>query len=276
MHPRLGMLPVLHLRFDDLHVALSTHAALVVLGVLAGMALAVRRARAPLVVLAVAPAIAAAALGGAWLLFRALHGPPGGGLASMGGLAAGALAAAVAARAAGRPLVHLLDDLAPGGVLALGVGRIGCFLAGCCAGRETTLPWGVVLPVLGTAARHPLQLYAAAFDVVLAAVVARTTGPPGTVARRALVGLGLGRLALETLRDPVATDPILGGWSTVAQLGALTLVVAGLAIAPRSRPSALAVAVAVTAGGRALTARRRAGIGARPAWPGSSAGRARD
>lgn len=227
------MLPAVHLRLGEVHVALSTHAAMVVAAVLIGLALAALRARSPAFVFAAGPSVAAAALAGAWLLHRVLHGPPGGGLTSMGGIAAGALAAAVAARTAGRRLAVVLDDLAPGAVVALGLGRIGCFLAGCCLGEPTTLPWGVVMPAAGVEPRHPLQLYAAGFDFVLAAVLARTTGPPGAVAARALVCLGLGRLALEALRDPRSTDPLFAGWCSVAGLGATVLVIAGIALRPR-------------------------------------------
>jgi len=234
------MLPVVHLRVHTLHIAVSTHAVVLVLAVCVGIAVAALRARAPGFVVAAGPPVAAGAIAGAWLLYGALHGPPAGGLASMGGIAGGILVAVLAGRVARRRLVLVLDDLAPGALAALGLGRIGCFLAGCCAGQPTTAPWGVVLPALGPEPRHPLQLYAAAFDLVLALWVARTVGPPGRVACRALVGLGLGRLALEALRDPVATDPILGGTTTVAQVGAVVLVLVGWVVGwrrvDRSRP----------------------------------------
>jgi phosphatidylglycerol:prolipoprotein diacylglycerol transferase len=54
-------------------------------------------------------------------------------------------------------------------LIALGLffGRIGCFLAGCCYGKETSLPWGVVFKNPDSLARlnvplHPTQLYDAA------------------------------------------------------------------------------------------------------------------
>ncbi len=55
--------------------------------------------------------------------------------------------------------LEILDLLAPYLILAIAIGRIGCFLRGCCFGIETDLPWGVLylgdslLPV------HPTQLY---------------------------------------------------------------------------------------------------------------------
>src|SRR3990172_7823592 len=44
------------------------------------------------------------------------------------------------------PILRYLDALAVGLLLALALGRIGCFLNGCCWGRPTTLPWGVRFP----------------------------------------------------------------------------------------------------------------------------------
>jgi phosphatidylglycerol:prolipoprotein diacylglycerol transferase len=46
---------------------------------------------------------------------------------------------------------------------SVAVGRLGCFVAGCCYGRVTTMPWGVVFPQHGPLPRHPAQLYEAAF-----------------------------------------------------------------------------------------------------------------
>src|SRR5207253_683315 len=144
----------------QLHVAVSSHALAVAAGVAAGFVLALRRARDPAVVLAAAAAMTVAALAGAHGLFRAMHGGDerfwNGGLASTGGVAAGVIAAWVTAWVAGRPLAELLDALAPAGVLALAIGRLGCFLAGCCYGRPSELPWAVVFPELGAPARHPL------------------------------------------------------------------------------------------------------------------------
>jgi phosphatidylglycerol:prolipoprotein diacylglycerol transferase len=63
--------------------------------------------------------------------------------------------------------LKLFDLVSP--LLALGLffGRIGCYLAGCCYGKETSLPWGVVFTNPDSLARlnvplHPTQLYDAA------------------------------------------------------------------------------------------------------------------
>ncbi len=50
----------------------------------------------------------------------------------------------------------LLDSTTPFLGLGLIFGRIGCFLAGCCFGKETDLSWGVSFPLFSPA--HKLQL----------------------------------------------------------------------------------------------------------------------
>ena len=144
-----------------------------------------------------------------------MHGGEGrfwtGGLASTGGVATGLGAVWVTARLTRRPARELLDALAPAGILALAIGRIGCFLAGCCYGRPSAVPWAVVFPDLGPPARHPLQLYSAASDLGLLLLLSPSRTAAGTVARRACIGLGLVRFALELLRDPGATDALVAG-----------------------------------------------------------------
>jgi phosphatidylglycerol:prolipoprotein diacylglycerol transferase len=51
---------------------------------------------------------------------------------------------------------------------AVAIGRLGCFVAGCCYGTPTTLPWGVVFDRVDSSPRHPTQLYEFAFHAVAA------------------------------------------------------------------------------------------------------------
>jgi phosphatidylglycerol:prolipoprotein diacylglycerol transferase len=55
--------------------------------------------------------------------------------------------------------------------LAVGIGRLGCFHAGCCYGTPTNVPWGVVFPNVDELPRHPTQLYESAFHLSMAAVL---------------------------------------------------------------------------------------------------------
>ena len=63
------------------------------------------------------------------------------------------------------------DSFAVPVAASVGVGRIACFFAGCCYGKPTTLPWGVVFPAVDLQHRHPTQLYEAAFHLCAAAVL---------------------------------------------------------------------------------------------------------
>ncbi|MSR58643.1 MAG: diacylglyceryl transferase [Planctomycetaceae bacterium] len=62
------------------------------------------------------------------------------------------------------------DSFAVPVAVAVAIGRIACFAAGCCFGRETTLPWGVDFG--DGLRRHPTQLYETAFHLAAAGVLA--------------------------------------------------------------------------------------------------------
>ena len=66
------------------------------------------------------------------------------------------------------PVWTACDAFAPGIALGHAVGRLGCLMAGCCYGRPTDLPWGIVFTNAFAAANvgtpldvhlHPTQLY---------------------------------------------------------------------------------------------------------------------
>lgn len=66
------------------------------------------------------------------------------------------------------PVWPTTDVFAPGVALGHAIGRLGCFMAGCCWGHATTLPWGVTFtdPFTGSyvgtplgVPLHPTQIY---------------------------------------------------------------------------------------------------------------------
>lgn len=61
-----------------------------------------------------------------------------------------------------KPFFATIDRMIPPLVLGQMIARIGCFLQGCCYGRRTSLPWGVVYPTETNVHRHPTQLLEAA------------------------------------------------------------------------------------------------------------------
>ena len=69
-----------------------------------------------------------------------------GGLVVYGSLLAGGLAFFLFCRKYRLPSLALADIIVPGLVLGMGIGRIGCFMTGCCYGGLSDLPWAVEFP----------------------------------------------------------------------------------------------------------------------------------
>jgi phosphatidylglycerol---prolipoprotein diacylglyceryl transferase len=197
------------------HLTLPTYTAFIVLGGLAviviGAITAGRRGlpfRASLLLLLIA--LAAEFVGA-----RAMHrianpsfyaGHPGLvytfsriGLSVYGGLILAALVVPIACRLVRANLWRLADSVAPALGIGIAIARVGCFLNGCCCGKPTSLPWGVLYP-MGSPAYfgqfghsaiglfdsprpvHPTQLYealAAVGCVILAAWLMRRKLPDG-------------------------------------------------------------------------------------------------
>jgi phosphatidylglycerol---prolipoprotein diacylglyceryl transferase len=84
-----------------------------------------------------------------------------------GGFLGAVLTGYLLIRRYGLPWWKTADAFAPGIALGQAIGRQGCFAAGCCWGRPTSLPWGVRFTELGhevtgvpiDADLHPTQLY---------------------------------------------------------------------------------------------------------------------
>jgi phosphatidylglycerol:prolipoprotein diacylglycerol transferase len=95
-----------------------------------------------------------------------------GGLVFYGGLIPAAGVAFWVMKRHRLPVWKLADLIFPLIALGLSFGRMGCFLAGCCYGKETSLPWSVVFKNPDSLARlnvplHPTQLYDAVNGLVL-------------------------------------------------------------------------------------------------------------
>ena len=64
------------------------------------------------------------------------------------------------------------DLWAPAAAIGQGIGRIGCFMAGCCSGKPTDMQWGVVFTHPNSLAPlnislHPTQLYSSVSGFVI-------------------------------------------------------------------------------------------------------------
>lgn len=87
------------------------------------------------------------------------------------------------ARRAGLPIWTTADAFAPGIALGHVVGRLGCLMAGCCFGREASVPWAITFtnPLarenVGTpldVPLHPTQLYEAGAEALILVLLVAT------------------------------------------------------------------------------------------------------
>ncbi len=126
-------------------------------------------------------------------------------------------------------------DLAiPSVALAQGFGRIGCFLAGCCYGRETESWFHVIFTESHIAPNGvpliPTQLISSAADFLNFAVlmwIAKKTEGDGQVAGFYLIFYSVGRGLIETLRDDYRGS--IGPLST-SQFISIFIFIAGVAM----------------------------------------------
>ena len=126
-------------------------------------------------------------------------------------------------------LLDYLDLMAPSVALAQAFGRVGCFLAGCCYGRETDSCIGVVFTHSAYAPNGvkllPTQVFMSAGDLLLMLILLWYSSKERMKGRTTMLYLilySLGRFALEFLRnDNRGTVGIL---STSQFIGILTAI----------------------------------------------------
>lgn len=107
------------------------------------------------------------------------------------------------------PFLKYFDLVMPSIALAQGFGRIGCFLAGCCYGRETDSIFGVVFPENTPYAPSgvkliPTQLISSGADFIhciILVLFARKAKKDGQVAGLYLILYSIGRFLIEYLRN---------------------------------------------------------------------------
>jgi phosphatidylglycerol---prolipoprotein diacylglyceryl transferase len=73
------------------------------------------------------------------------------------------------------PLLPMLDILAITTLISHSIGRIGCFMAGCCYGLPTSSRFGIVFPNSNPVSVHPTQLYEAfvLFSIMIGLLILR-------------------------------------------------------------------------------------------------------
>jgi len=208
--------------------------------------------------------IAVAAIVGAKVFYIATHwGDYSGDLGRLfsistlqtGGVFYGGLLAALAtayyfAKKYGLPWLPIADVFAPALAAAHSIGRLGCFAAGCCWGKPTDAPWGVMftdphaLAPLGVHL-HPTQLYESFGTALIAVFLYQRFGKPhapGTILGWYLALYSSFRFCVEFFRDHGARPWIFGDTLSATQMVAIALAIGGVALLIRNRGQAPQVA----------------------------------
>jgi phosphatidylglycerol:prolipoprotein diacylglycerol transferase len=169
-------------------------------------------------------------------------------LARSGGVFYGGLILAVIValwyiRRIGLPLWTTCDVFAPGIALGHVVGRFGCFFAGCCYGKPTTVPWAITFRDPFAAANtgtplnvplHPTQLYEAGAEalILLILLVTEKRGRPfpGRTFWLYMFLYAISRFIIENYRDdPRGTVPLFSVVFSTSQF--ISLILAPLSVA---------------------------------------------
>lgn len=167
-----------------------------------------------------------------WSIFRIDRG----GLVFYGGFFLAIAAAMVYCRMQKLDIARVFDIFTPALALGHAMGRIGCFLNGCCYGKPTEICLGMAYPPgsdpfrrYGAATLHPVQLYEAAINLVIFAAMM-------WIVRRGKRGMAIG--AYLAIYGVIRfTDEFLRGdhqryWNglTAAQVIGLILVPIGVGV----------------------------------------------
>ena len=145
----------------------------------------------------------------------------GSGLVFHGGVIGGAVAVIIYLNRSQKPILANGDIIIPIMFIGQAIGRIGCFLAGCCYGKMSSLPWAVQFPPGSIAAKehfhlnliassapslpvHPTQLYEAVLNLLLFLILVKIIRPRtqkyGTTFGLYLIFAGIERFLIEFIR----------------------------------------------------------------------------
>ena len=187
----------------------------------------------------------AGGMGGAKILFwinqwREILADPGflldtltNGFVVYGGIIGGILACQVYCKVIRCRFLEIFDLFMPSVALAQGFGRIGCLLAGCCYGKETSGPFFIVFRDSEFAPNHvhliPTQICSAILDFLNAIVLMRIADskklPTGSIGALYLINYSIGRFLMEFFRGDTVRGAV--GMLSTSQFIALFTFTAG-------------------------------------------------
>ena len=266
MHPRLLTIPAFDLAGRTLGpFTLHTYGVLLAVAFLAGLWVASRQARrsgleaskitdmAVWVLIAGLVGAKALLVGVEWSYFsrnpKDVFSIFQSGGVFYGGLIGGILVAALLVRRYRLPGWATADVLAPGVAIGQAIGRLGCFSAGCCWGRATSVPWAVTFTDVYAArqvgtpidtALHPSQLYES-FVVFLVFLFLLWLAPRkrfhGAVTLAYVALYSVARFVLEFWRGDAERGTWFGHTISTSQLIAVALLLGAAVALPYVRRS---------------------------------------
>ncbi|MFH1224150.1 MAG: prolipoprotein diacylglyceryl transferase, partial [Pseudomonadota bacterium] len=149
-----------------------------------------------------------------------------GGVTFYGGLIGGVIVVYLFTRKHKMSMLAVSDFIIPYAALGMVFGRLGCFLAGCCYGLPTELPWGIAIMNHDSITRplgialHPTQLYQALVNLITFIILYRNTWRKKFEGQNLLLfGLmyPLGRTIVEFFRADSIRGYIIDGVITTSQ-----------------------------------------------------------
>ena len=127
-----------------------------------------------------------------------------------GGIITGILSIFIYCKVKKLSFLSYMDMMAPAVAINQGLGRVGCFMAGCCYGRPTESRFSVIFPegCLAPAGVRliPTQLISAVFDLAMAVfliLITRKLKYRGMISGIYLMLYGIGRFIIEIFRADI-------------------------------------------------------------------------
>jgi phosphatidylglycerol:prolipoprotein diacylglycerol transferase len=160
-----------------------------------------------------------------------------GGMSFHGGFAGVVIATILFTRKRKIPLLIFADILACVSPIGLFFGRLANFINGELFGRVSDVPWAMVFPRGGPAARHPSQLYEAALEglvlFVILIILSRSRfaqDRPGLLTGVFILGYAAARATVELFREPDAHLGLLAAGTTMGQWLSMPMIALGIGL----------------------------------------------